>query len=99
MNGEQALLAVLIFVLGYLGNAIRLLGKKIDNMVCDPLCKERSEKCQKAFCTKIHALEREDEALTRADDGIREQMHRDNQEIWSRVNTHRHDDQGRVVVG
>ena len=87
-----ALLAANIAIVAYLAAGIRSLGSKLDNMVCDPLCKERSEKCQKALCTKIAALER-------ADDAIRSTCTHDTGDLWNRVNTHRHDEKGRVVIG
>lgn len=70
----------LIAVLGYMGRQIGKLGEKLDQMVCDPLCLERSKKCQQAFCYKLHDLEAEDKKL------------------WLRVNTHKHDGMGHVVI-
>lgn len=70
----------LIAVLGYMGRQIGKLGDKMEKMVCDPLCLERSKKCQQAFCSKLHDLESEDK------------------KIWLRVNTHKHDGMGYVVI-
>jgi hypothetical protein len=86
------LLAANIAVVGYLAAGIRSLGSKLDNMVCDPLCKERSEKCQRSMCIKIVELEKADEAIRLA-------ATNDTTALWNRVNTHRHDDKGRVVIG
>lgn len=70
-----------IAVVGYLAKQISNLGRKLDQMVCDPLCRERSDKCQKALCGKIRQLEGEDKSL------------------WKRLNTHRHTNDGDVVIG
>lgn len=58
-----ALATLNVAALAYLANTIHSLGKKLDKMVCEPLCKERSEKCQKAICHKLGQLEAEDERL------------------------------------
>lgn len=52
-----------VAVLGYMAKQISNLAKKIDSMVCEPLCKERSEKCRLAVCSKIKSLEDEDDKL------------------------------------